>query len=204
MSNKLKRRPSPPNISYLPQLQRISSALRRLAIAASSNFGSDCFMHVTIARELLTRLGIETTLVCGYAAWRVNIHDPDIVIHAPLPDTPLPLGSFPYHMWLEIDDHLLDFTTYQLKHKIGYLNQLDGGTTTCLWCPDFLFVSKKTISSLWDVIQLRTGMYFYQHAPELEVRILAASIPLDEEDVATAWMLYQNQELQLFGPNNMR
>jgi hypothetical protein len=207
MSNKLKRRAPTHTNQKLPStlvLSHISSALRRLATAASGNFGSDCFTHVALARELLARLGIKATQVCGYAAWRVNIHDPDIVLHAPLPDTPLPPGSFPYHMWLEINDRLLDFTTYQLRHKIDHLNRLDGGTTDCIWCPDFLFVSKKTISPLRDVIQLRTGMYFYQRVPELEAQILAASTSLEEEDVATAWMLYQNQELQLFGPNNMR
>jgi len=206
MSNKLKRRSATRTDLKLPStlvLSHISSALRRLATAASGNFGSDCHLHVAVARELLVRLGIEAKQICGYAAWRVNILDPDIVIHAPLPDTPLPPGSFPYHMWLEINDRLLDFTTYQLKHKIDHLNRLDGGATDCIWCPDFLFVTKKTISTLRDVIQLRTGMYFYQRVPELEAQMFAASRPLDEGDVETAWLLYQNQELQLFGPNNM-
>ena len=206
MSNKLKRRPVTPlsrKMPYLPELQRVSSALRRLFTAASGNFGSDCFAHVAIAHELLARLGIQTTRICGYAAWRVNIHDPDIMLHAPLPGIPLQPGGFPYHMWLEIDDHLLDYTTYQLKQKVDRLNELDGGTTHCIWCPDFLFASMKSISTLRDVIQLRTGMYYYQRVPELEAEIVAASSPLDEGDVATAWMLYQNQEMQVFGPRNM-
>ena len=207
MSNKLKRRAAKHTDQKIPSilvLSHISSSLRRLATAASGNFGSDCFTHVAIAHELLSRLGIKTTQICGYAAWRVNIFGPDIVVHAPLPDTPSQSDGFPYHMWLEINDRILDFTTYQLRYKINHLNRLDGGATDCIWCPDFLLVSKKTISSLRDVIQLRTGMYFYQRVPELEAQLLSASTPLDEEDVATAWTLYRNQGLQLFGPNNMR
>ena len=206
MSNKLKRRAAPltdPKIPSRLVLSHISSALRRLATAASSQFGSDCYLHSALAQNLLAHLGYESKLTAGYAAWRVNIFDPDIVIHAPLPDTPSQSDGFPYHMWLEINGRILDFATYQLAHKINFLNQIDGGATDCIWCPDFLFVSKKTISSLRDVIQLHTGMYFYQRVPELEAQLLAALTPLDEEDVAYAWLLYRNQEIKVFGPCNM-
>ncbi|MEI6297503.1 MAG: hypothetical protein WCO84_07775, partial [bacterium] len=33
--------------------------------------------------------------------------------------------------------------------------------------------------------------------------IQSAARPLDDGDVNTAWLLYQNQELCVFGPNNM-
>lgn len=49
-------------------LPRVSSALRRLATAASGNFGSDCFVHAAIAQKILARLGVESELVVGYAA----------------------------------------------------------------------------------------------------------------------------------------
>ena len=71
-------------ISYLPELQRISSALRRLATAASRNHGSDCYIHSALAQVMLARLGIESKLVAGYAGWRLGNGDSDMVLHAPL------------------------------------------------------------------------------------------------------------------------
>ncbi|HIJ80404.1 MAG TPA: hypothetical protein HPP76_01690 [Desulfuromonadales bacterium] len=184
-------------------LRRISSALHRLAIAASGNLGSDCYIHAAIAQEMLNRLGVSSKLVAGYAAWRVGNDDGDVILHAPLPNMPSQPGSVAYHMWLEVNNHLIDFTTYQLRHKALQMDKLDGGTTTVTWCPDYLAVPKKSVSSLRAVIQLRAGMYFYKQDTAIENIILSAARPLDDDDVNTAWLLYQNQELCVFGPNNM-
>lgn len=183
-------------------LTRISSALRRLALAASSNLGSDCYIHAAIAQQIILRLGAETTLSVGYAAWRVGDGNGDVILHAPLPNMPSQEGV-PYHAWLETDTHVIDFTTYQLKAKAASMDALDGGTTTVTWCPDFLFVTKKSMSSFERVVKLRAGLYRYVRVHTLEVQIKAAASPLDEHDVNSAWMLYQNPELQVFGPNSM-
>lgn len=202
MSNKLKRRNASRKISYLPELQRISSALRRLTTAASQNHGSDCYIHSALAQDMLARLGVESKLVVGHAGWRVGNGDSDMVLHAPLPNM-VPQPGIPYHVWLELDGHILDFTTYQLRLKAAQMDVLDGGKTNVIWCPDFLFALKKSISTLGSVIQKRAGMYYYERETELETRVIAASSPLDEDDLATAWLLYQNQSLQVFGPRNM-
>ena len=115
-------------------LRRISSALRRLATAASGNLGSDCYIHAAIAQEILNRLGVSSKLVAGYAAWRVGNGDGDVILHAPMPNMPSQPGSVAYHMWLEVGKHLIDFTTYQLRHKAIQRDKLDGGTTTVTWC----------------------------------------------------------------------
>ena len=198
MSNKLKRSDKH-KVSHLLELKNISSALRRLATATSDQLGSDCYMHSALAQTILTRLGIDSTLVVGYAAWRVGKNDPDVILHAPIPGMP-PQPGVAYHVWLESSNRILDFTTYQLKRKARQLDELDGGTTTVTWSPDFLAVPKKSISPLHDVIQLRAGLYHYTHVPALHERIVAAAHPLDGHDVAVAWHLYRNPDLAIFGP----
>ena len=37
-------------------LPRLSAAMRKLATAASSNFGSDCYGHAVIAQEILRQV----------------------------------------------------------------------------------------------------------------------------------------------------
>ena len=192
-----------PKFDKNKDLPRISSALRRLATAASGNLGSDCYIHAAIAQEILNRLGVSSKLIAGYAAWRVGNGDGDVILHAPLPNMPSQPGSVAYHMWIEANNHLIDFTTYQLRHKALQMDKLDGGTTTVTWCPDYLAVPKKSVSPLRSVIQLRAGMYFYKQDKEIENLIISAAHPLDADDINTAWLLYQNQELCVFGPNNM-
>jgi hypothetical protein len=184
-------------------LPRISSALRRLATAASGNLGSDCYIHAAIAQEILNRLGVSSKLVAGYAAWRVGSGDGDVILHAQLPHMLPQPGSVAYHMWLEVGNHLIDFTTYQLRHKALQMDRLDGGSTTVKWCPDYLAVPKKSVSTLRAVIQLRAGMYFYKQDMAIENLIISAARPLDDDDMNAAWLLYLNQELCVFGPNNM-
>ena len=184
-------------------LPRISSALRRIATAASGNLGSDCFIHAAIAQEMLHRLGVTAKLVAGYAAWRVGSGDGDVILHAPLPNMPPQPGAIAYHMWLEVDNHFIDFTTYQLRQKAVQMDKLDGGITKVAWCPDYLAVAKKSVSPLRSVIQLRAGMYFYKQDAAIEKLIVSTALPLDNDDVHTAWLLYQNQEICVFGPNNM-
>jgi len=48
------------------------------------------------------------------------------------------------------------------------------------------------------------GMYFYKQDTAIEKLIVSTALPLEDYDVNTAWLLYQNQELCVFGPNNMR
>lgn len=185
------------------QIRAVSSALRRLATAASGNLGSDCYIHAAIAQKILYRLGVESKLVVGYAAWRVGGGDSDVILHAPLPDMPVQDGAAPYHVWLEVGNKILDFTTYQLKAKAAHMDMLDGGKTDVAWCPDYLFVPKSSVSPIQKVIQLRAGLYCYARNTALEAKIIFAATPADEADVSTAWLLYQNPEMNVFGPNHM-
>jgi hypothetical protein len=136
-------------------------------------------------------------------AWRIGNSDGDVIMHSPQPNMPPQPGGVAYHVWLEIGKHLLDFTTYQLRDKAAHMDELDGGTTTVLWCPDFLFVPKTSVSPLHSVIQLRAGLYHYVRVPVVEARIIATAPQFDEDDIDTAWLLYQNPALKVFGPNNM-
>lgn len=184
-------------------LSRVSSAIKRLATAASANLGSDCYIHAAIAQRILAKLGVESRIVVGYAAWRVGNGDSDVILHVPIPGMPVQEGGVAYHVWLEIGSKILDFTTYQLLDKAAHLDELDGETTDVVWCPDFLFVPKKSVSPLQKVIQLRAGLYFYMRNTAVEEKIVLTAPTLDEDDVETAWLLYQKPEIKVFGPNHM-
>lgn len=185
-------------------LSRLSSAIRRLATAASERFGSDCYIHAALAQAILARLGVESTVVAGYAIFRVGPGNSDIIMHAPSPGMiPQPVG-ITYHAWLEIGDYILDITTYQIPAKCAQLDELDGGTTVATWYPDYLFVPRRSISLMHDVIQLTAGLYRYEQNTEVEAIILRDVLELDEEDIETVWFLYLNQDIKVFGPNSMR
>lgn len=185
-------------------LPRLSAAMRKLATAASSNFGSDCYGHAVISQEILRQVGVEAKLVVGYAAWRVGDGDTDVILHAPLPNMPPQPGGVAYHVWLEIGYHILDLTTYQLRTKAAHLDELDGGVTNVTWCPDYLFVPKKTISTIREVTQLHAGLYHYEQNPAVEAKIIQSTPIPDIEDVQAAWLLYQDQNLEVFGPNDVQ
>ena len=67
----------------------------------------------------------------------------------------------------------------------------------------YALTSIRAQSLMRDVIQLRAGLFHYLRVPALEAKIIAAAHPLDQDDVENAWLLYQNQDIQVFGPNNM-
>ena len=79
MSNKLKRHSAHHNPPATPldsiDLSRVSSAIRRLATAASGNLGSDCYVHAVIAQSILARLNIKSSIVVGYSAFRIGDGD---------------------------------------------------------------------------------------------------------------------------------
>lgn len=180
----------------------VASAVQRLSEAASSHFGSDCYILSALARELLRLDGIESRMVVGYAGWRCGSGDSDVILHCPTA-TIVPQSGVVYHVWLEVLDNIFDVTTFSLPQKAKELDRLDGGKTTVDWCPDYLFVPKKSISSLRDVVQKHAGLYFYERQPQVEQMILETAPDLDPDDVSAVITLHQNQEIVVFGPNNV-
>lgn len=144
-------------------LARVSSAIRKLAEAASSHVGADCYLHADLCRELLKQHGVESRLVIGFAAWRVGDGHGDVIVHAPLQGMAPQPEALPFHAWLEIGPAesahrlILDFSTYQLRRKAAELDALDGGDTNVNWCPDYLAALATDVSSLEDVTMKRRG-----------------------------------------------
>ncbi|AQH05804.1 hypothetical protein A9R05_43085 (plasmid) [Burkholderia sp. KK1] len=190
-------------------LQRVATAIRKLSEASSANIGRDCHLHAGLCQALLARLGIETTLVIGYAAWRVGNGDGDVINHFPVKTMVEQPKAHPYHAWLEFGNPtsrfriILDFTTYQLRRKAAELDALDGGHTTVEWCPEYLAVPFANVSSVDDVRMLRAGLFYYERDVPLERQMLAQSEPPDQEDVDLLGHIYQNPEINVIGTNHV-
>ena len=183
-------------------LPRLALAMKKLATAASGQLGGDCYVHAAIAQAMFSRLGVPASVKIGYAAWRVSGGDSDVITHCAVPGMVAQPGMA-YHVWLSIGNYILDLTTYSLPEKCRQLDELDGGTTACDWHPDFLYVPKSSVSSLRDVTQLTTGLYYYQEDPALAETVIAAASDLDMHDVELAWIIYNNADIKVFGPNTM-
>ena len=198
--------------SVLPVAQMAASAMRKLAIAASTHVGSDCYAHAKIAQILLADLGIKTRTVAGYAAWRVGSGDSDVIAHVRSATGFLPAGSlgFPYHVWLEtISDEgappiLIDVTAYQLPQKARDLDAADGGNTEVSWTPDLVVLRREDLRSYKEVATaFATGLSYYEEVPGIMEHLDAAG-SVDQEDVDMARLILASPGVDVIGPNHAR
>jgi hypothetical protein len=188
----------------LTAVEKVGHALRRLATAASSHLGSDCYLHAELGRRLLGDLGIEARCVVGYAAWRVGPGDGDVISHTNAVKGYLPSGTqgFAYHAWLDVSGYVVDFTTYQLTRKAAELDKSDGGVTNVEWCPALLFLRKQDVRSYQQVAQLHAGLSHYEEVPEM-ASILRDGFELDEQDLAAARLILSKPDVMVFGPHGV-
>jgi hypothetical protein len=189
-------------------VKQVSHALRRLAQAASAHLGSDCYTHAEIGRELLADLGFKFETQVGYAAWRVGHGDSDIIAHTKRAPMYTPAGvppgqALPYHAWLSAGDWLVDFTTYQLRHKGALLDAADGGRTQVDWCPDYLLLSSIEVKPYKVVVQAPgPGLAHYEADADLAT-MMAARYERDEADIAHARLILRNPDVMVLGPNSV-
>lgn len=191
--------------ALLPAVSRVSAVLRKYAIAASSSLGSDCYVHAELGRVLLHDLGFEARLVAGFAAWRTGSGADDVLGHVPHLTAYAPTDGpgLPYHTWLECGALLIDFTTYQLRHKALQLDLADGGTTTVTWCPPFLCVQRHELRRYEHLVHARTaGHAFYQACPALD-GVLRPRSQVHPAHVSAMRLLLANPQMNVIGPNNV-
>jgi len=185
-------------------VERVASAIRKLAQAASNHLGNDCYLHAMIGRELLKDFGIDAEIAAGFAAWRVGESDGSVIAHTPKERGYLPPGvdGFAYHAWLMCGLKIIDLTTYQLPKKAKDLDALDGGKTDVEWAPELLVASITEVRSFREVAQGHAGMFYYERNPKIE-RILAETSSLDAGDLQMARVILANPNAQVLGPSDM-
>lgn len=205
MGEAKRKKESAQSLSAIPDdvLNRVSAAIRKVASAASSQFGGDCYFHAAAAQQLLKEQGFETSLVIGEAAWRVGDGDGDVISHVLSNQTILMPGAFPYHTWLRYGYQVLDFTTYQLEEKAAQLDALDGQHTTVDWCPDYLNISQKETSSYEDTAQGLQGIFYYREMPSLKMELDKLARPIEEEDMISLRIVYNNPNMHVVGPRHL-
>lgn len=184
---------------------KVAAAIRKLAMASSSNFGRDCVLHASLAKVLLADLGIESERVAGQAAWRIGPGDGDVISHLAGQTGIVPQGktAFPFHAWLVVGSRwVVDVTTYQLPMKARTLDALDGGTTLIEWAPEYLLIATSAVRSLRDVRQFGTGLAYYEAIPGLD-EAAAQHYALSPTDVQVARMLVSNNHIEVVGPTQM-
>jgi hypothetical protein len=194
-----------------PAADRAGAAIRKLATAASSHLGSDCYLHAAIGQALLSDLGIQTAIRAGHAAWRIGPGDEDIMAHKSDLGGYLPDGAqgFAYHVWLETVEEgaaspiLIDLTTYQLRLKASQLDKFDGGNTQVDWCPDLLVLRREDLRDFQEVAKAAdAGVAYYESVPGYLERLAAAAI-LDPEDLRLARLIMASPNVNVMGPNQV-
>ncbi|MEX3984254.1 hypothetical protein AB4Y45_35445 [Paraburkholderia sp. EG287A] len=193
-----------------PAIERVGIALRKLATAASTNLGSDCYLHASLGRELLGDFGFDARIVAGEAAWRVGDGDEDFIGHTPrvqgFAPSNMPHGKLAaaYHAWLIVEGNVVDFTTYQLPRKASALDALDGGNTTVSWAPDVFVLPVSLLLSYRQArLAPKAGVAFYDVIPGL-AETMASTYEPDPENVAIARFIMANPDVNVFGPNQVR
>ncbi|MGY6271843.1 lasso peptide biosynthesis protein [Achromobacter denitrificans] len=183
----------------------VASAVTRLCRATSGELGRDCLTQAVLAAELLKRLGVESEVRVGFAAWRVGDGDGDVVSHIPNPNyKPRHAREAMYHAWLEVGNQIFDVTTAQLAEKAKALDALDGGTTDVQWAPQFLLIPFGEVSSYQEVAQGLKGLVFYKADENLKTMVLQGFQPPDSQDFANLWMVYEAPDANVIGPNHLR
>lgn len=183
---------------------RVSAALRKLALAASSKIGRDCYVHAELGRALLQEMQIHAHTVVGYAAWRIGPGSGDVIAHAPQAECPSTAhaSGLMYHAWLECSGVIIDFTTYQLAIKARELDAMDGGATHVAWCPDFLVLPKREAHRFSEVRQsYSVGLAYYEARPDLHAE-LGPAFSIDPADLRAARLILDNPTLNVLGPNH--
>lgn len=180
----------------------VSAAIQKLATAASASIGGDCYLHAELGRVLLADLGIIGRVTFGFAAWRVGPGDGDVISHTSQEQAYCPPGvrGYPYHVWLTVDNFVLDFTTYQLPLKAKMLDELDHGATSVEWAPPYLLLSSKEVKTYRAVAQApNPGHAHYEERYGL--RPLLNPRPIEADDIAAARLILQNEQIVVVGPN---
>jgi hypothetical protein len=154
---------------------RIATAARPLATAASTHLGTDCIWHALACQHLLAREGVnDVRLVAGYAAWRVDGQDPGAVVchHRAGAAVAVGAGGFLFHTWVSCGSQVFDATTYQFRQKLAELDAADGGRTRVSWCPDYLLADRKDCKPLRTVRDgMRASPFCYDAIPAITEQV---------------------------------
>jgi hypothetical protein len=188
---------------------KFAKSLQQVIKATVFNCGN-CQAVAVLAQECLSRLGQPSRLCAGYAGWRVHPNDPaaTIVHH---PDTsdiyrhtssltevmePGKSNWFDGHVWLEIDQHIVDFTLFQIPIKMARADAADGRKTLISWKPDYLWIPKTQLLSLKKIINgYQTGAYYQKDLSVM--RSLAKNPPSFDDDFVQS--IVEAYKLELLG-----
>ena len=140
---------------------------------------------------MLTKLHVDAKLVVGFAAWRVGNGNGDVIAHHPAVVVGHGAGGM-FHGWLEIGKNILDFTTYQLRLKAAMMDAIDGFETDVVWCPDYLYVQKASISPFNSVRDKHAGVFHYRHDAATEAKLRSAAEPADPADIEQLWRIVKS------------
>lgn len=175
-----------------------AAAVRKVTMATTQAPTTDCQFIAIVARDAMNRLGIEPRLLAGYAAWRVDGHDAGAVVanHPSINNKRYCSNienGFAGHVWLEHDNHIIDFTTFQLPFKIKQLDSIDGKRTSITWRPDYLWFPKKELISLRNVINGYQPGAYYEKDYSLMRRLSAKPPEFDNQIIDLVLRAYESE-----------
>lgn len=175
------------------EMAALAKAIRQVVGATTSFHGADCIAYALVGAEVLRRMGFSAKAVAGSAAWRVGPGEGDVLSHAVefhhqstgafAPNHQSKAGMF--HAFIECGSDFVDFTTYSFHEKARQLDAADGGKTDVRWAPEFLWIERKTCSSLNAVANgFSEGVFCYMRKPAVEAIVLAENPDFDAAGMA--------------------
>ena len=159
-------------------LATLAKAIRAVTLAITESHLADCLIYAHVGAAVLRAQGVhDAQPVAGSALWRVGSGDGDVIAHAiELHGNMYAVNASgpaaPFHAWISLSSHILDFTTWTLSAKAKALDALDGGKTSVEWAPPFLFTPAVSAVSIDDArMAPAAGAFSYIRHPQLEAAI---------------------------------
>lgn len=164
----------------------LSSSIKYIMNTCKYDPEHNCNLIASIAQKILKHYGIESELIGGYSAWRVNTFDDNAVYAGNYYRHPYKSNDFRLfgNFWLEVDDNIVDFSMFWLPNKFITLDRINMRRTVIDWCPPYLWIPK---SELLTIHQLRYankigGYYERDDTFFRRIELVSKMINLTEKD----------------------
>ena len=146
----------------------LGKAIKSILLEREYNPIHNCHLAACLAQKILAINRVDSKIVGGIASWRVNSIKQDAVYAKRYfgGGQKYRLKPFDFYggFWLEIGDCIIDYSTFWLPIKMGIIDTIEKRKTLVLWRPDFIWMPKNEMLSLYDIcFWIKVGGYYQEN-----------------------------------------